>query len=86
MIDGPTTFTIKNLVRMREALDYHNRVCGTPANAITLNPLDHALLGWNLLWGVAVIADDSVGVKRFRIDCDEYTAAGPREQELVHAG
>jgi hypothetical protein len=63
-------FESKNLAAIRQALDAHNAECPVPAKAILLNPVDHALMGWDELWGLPVLADDSVPTKRVRIDCD----------------
>lgn len=62
-------FQVVNLMAMRRALDQHNARCPEPARAFLLNPTDHGLLGWDELWGVPVLADADVPVKRFRIDC-----------------
>jgi hypothetical protein len=62
-------FKARNLRAIRSALDDHNADCTTPARAILLNPVDHALLGWEELWGVPLRADPRVAAKRFRIDC-----------------
>jgi len=61
---------VANLVAIRSALDHHNGDCLIAARAILLNPIDHALLGWDALWGLPVLADEAVRVKRVRIVCD----------------
>jgi hypothetical protein len=64
-------FRLLNLVAMRRALDHHNsQGCPVPARAIRLHPMDHELLGWNVLWGLPVVPDDTVRVKSVRIDCE----------------
>jgi hypothetical protein len=81
-------FESKNLAAIRAALDHHNKECPVPANAIRLNPVDHALMGWDELWGLPVLADERVPTKRVRIDCDgsawgiedEVTEAVTQEQ------
>lgn len=75
-----TQFDAKNLAAIRRALDHHNRTCPVPANAILLNPVDHGLLEWSQLWGLPVLADERVSVKRVRIACDG--SAWTAEQEL----
>jgi hypothetical protein len=65
-----TRFEVVNLARIRGAVDAHNSNCPVPARAILLNPTDHQLLGWAELWGLPVLPDDCVPVKRVRIDCD----------------
>jgi hypothetical protein len=70
-------FHIRNLIAMRRALDIHNASCPEPARAILLNPIDHGLLGWDELWGLPVLSDETVRVKRIQIDC----AGGTRERE-----
>jgi hypothetical protein len=35
-----------------------------------LHPVDHALMGFDDLWGVPVLPDERVRVKRVRIACD----------------
>lgn len=72
-------FHVRNLVAMRRALDVHNATCDEPARAILLNPIDHALLGWDFLWGLPVLPSDEVRVKRIRIDCAEDTRETERE-------
>jgi hypothetical protein len=64
-----SNFLTKNLVAMRSALDHHNRTCGDLALAFWLNPLDHALLGFDELWGVPVRADERMGSKDFHLAC-----------------
>jgi hypothetical protein len=66
---GGMRFQVLNLIAMRRALDQHNDRCPEPARAFLLNPTDHGLLGWEDLWGIPVLADSRVPVKRFRIDC-----------------
>lgn len=63
-------FAAKNLAAIKAALDQHNASCPVPANAILLNPVDHALIDFEELWGLPVLADDRVPVKRVRIQCD----------------
>ena len=75
----PKRFDILNLIALRIALDRHNTRCPIPAKAILLNPVDHALMGWNRLWGLPVLADDRVKVKRIRIDCDGSAASVDEE-------
>jgi hypothetical protein len=84
-------FESKNLRAIKAALDHHNSECPVPANAILLNPVDHALMGWDELWGLPVLADERVPTKRVRIQCDgsafgiedEVAEAVSREQETV---
>jgi hypothetical protein len=75
-----TEFEAKNLAAIRRALDHHNKTCPVPASAILLNPVDHALLEWTELWGIPVLADERVPVKRVRIACDG--SAWTAEEEL----
>jgi len=63
-------FQVQNLAAIRAALDRHNQDCSIPATAILLNPTDHGLLGWGELWGLPILPDDRVPVKRVRIQCD----------------
>jgi hypothetical protein len=63
-------FEVQNLIKIRVGIDRHNEACPETAKAILLNPVDHRLLGFSSLWGIAVLADSSVPVKRVRIDCD----------------
>jgi hypothetical protein len=74
-------FEIKNLIQIRVGLDRHNENCPAPARAILLNPVDHQLMGFNNLWGVPVLPDDSVPVKRVQIDCEG--SAERIEEELA---
>jgi hypothetical protein len=67
-------FKYRNVRAIRQALDRHNENCPVPAQAILLNPVDHALLGWDGLWGVPVMPDETVRVKRIRIQCDGSAA------------
>ena len=63
------SFEVDMLKSIRCGLDHHNSTCPLPAKAILLNPGNHALFGWEELWGLPVMADDRVPPKRFRIDC-----------------
>lgn len=80
----PTKFEIRNLIALRIALDRHNAACPIKARAILLYPIDHALLRWDTLWGLPVIADERIRVKRIRIDCDGSAATADEElAELI---
>lgn len=63
-------FEIANLVAIRIGIDQHNSNCPIPAEAILLNPIDCGLMGHSRLWGVPVLPDSSVSVKRFRLRCE----------------
>lgn len=63
-------FHVKNVVAMRRALETHNRRCPIAATSFRLNPVDFDLLGFDFLWGIRLIRDPSVSVKRFRLECD----------------
>jgi hypothetical protein len=63
-------FAAKNLGAIKAAVDQHNATCPVPANAILLNPVDHALIDFDELWGLPVLADERVPTKRVRIQCD----------------
>lgn len=63
-------FEIANLVAIRIGIDRHNSRCPIPADAILMNPIDHGLMDHPRLWGVPVLSDPSVPVKRFRIRCE----------------
>ncbi|MGI8727754.1 MAG: hypothetical protein ACR2K6_08785 [Solirubrobacterales bacterium] len=69
-----TKFEVTNLIAMRKALDRHNSRCPMEAEAILLHPYDHGVMGYDALWGIPVVADDSVPVKRCRIRCDGSAA------------
>lgn len=68
---------------VRAGVDHHNGTCPMPARAILLNPGNHALFGWDELWGIPVLADERVKPERFRIDCDG--SAFGIEEELADA-
>jgi hypothetical protein len=68
-----TRFEVVNLLAMRLALDDHNTQCPEAATAILLHPYDHGLLRCDRLWGLPVIADERVKVKRIWIECDGAT-------------
>jgi hypothetical protein len=72
-------FDALNLIALRIALDRHNARCPIPARAILLNPVDHGLMGWDRLWGLPVLGDQRVDVKRIRIDCDGSAASVDEE-------
>ncbi|HEX7060050.1 MAG TPA: hypothetical protein VF176_09390 [Solirubrobacterales bacterium] len=65
-----TRFEVLNLIAMRIALDRHNAQCPLPARGIHLNPVDRGLLDWGSLWGLPVLPDTRVAMKRVRIDCE----------------
>lgn len=62
-------FELKNLIAMRIGLDRHNRNCPEPVEAFLVNPIDHGLLGYDSLWGIPVLPDESIRTKRFQIKC-----------------
>jgi hypothetical protein len=77
-------FEIQNLAAIRRALDQHNRICPVAAKAILLHPIDHGLLQWTELWGLPVLADERVRVKRVQIACDGSAWAAEDElEELI---
>ena len=86
-----SSFAAKNLGAIKAAVDQHNADCPVPANAILLNPVDHALIDFDELWGLPVLADERVPTKRVRIQCDgsafgiedEFADAVSREQPAV---
>lgn len=75
-----TVFEARNLVAIRVALDRHNTMCPMEAEAILLHPYDHGLMGYDRLWGIPVVADGSVPVKRCRIKC--HGSAETIDEEL----
>lgn len=72
-------FDIKNLIAMRVALDAHNSTCDDPPISFSLNPVDHGLLRFDELWGLPVLPDPDVKVKRFRINCEFSETSRERE-------
>jgi hypothetical protein len=81
MLRSLTRFEVVNLIGLRTALDQHNASCAHPVRAFLLNPIDHGLMRWDELWGVPVLADEGVPVKRFRLECDGRVVDA--EQELM---
>jgi hypothetical protein len=63
-------FLTKNIHTIQVGIQHHNRTCVVPARAILLHPTEHAKLGVQELWGLAVCADERVRLGRFRIDCE----------------
>jgi hypothetical protein len=63
-------FEIKNLIAIRLGIDRHNANCPIPAEAILMNPVDCQLMAHPRLWGVPVIADPSIPIKRFQLQCE----------------
>lgn len=64
-----TQFLLKNVARLRAALDHHNATCeGKPA-AFVLHPYDRALLSFDELWGVPLVEDPERATKGFRVAC-----------------
>jgi hypothetical protein len=59
----------RNIGAIRYGLDYHNATCEHPAESILLHPYDQGLLRLDSLWGVPVVADESVNTKSFRVHC-----------------
>jgi len=70
---------------IRKGLDHHNQSCPMPAQAILLNPGNHELFGWEELWGVPVLPDESIRPKVFRIQCDGSATGIEDELEQVIA-
>jgi hypothetical protein len=70
-------FEIANLIAIRRGIDHHNAECPVKIDAILLNPYDYGLLNHPRLWGLLVVPDPTVKVKRFRLKCD----ASPEEIE-----
>jgi hypothetical protein len=68
-------FHVKNVARMRRALEHHNIKCPLPADSFSLNPIDFDLLGYTNLWGVPVEPDDSVATRSFRLECEGSASA-----------
>lgn len=64
-----TDFLQSNVLRMRSALDHHNETCPHAPIAFRLHPYDLGVLPFGHLWGVALVGDETVSVKAFRIEC-----------------
>lgn len=75
-----TAFEAKNLIAIRKALDRHNADCPMDAEAILLHPYDHRLMRYDELWGIPVVADTAVPVRRCRIKC--HGSAATIDEEL----
>ena len=75
-----SSFAAKNLGAIKAAVDQHNADCPVPANAILLNPVDHALIDFDELWGLPVLADERVVRQLDR----ERALVGERPDDLEH--
>lgn len=63
-------FEINNLISIRRGVDRHNARCPIPPEAILLNPIDCELMDHPRLWGIPVLSDPTVPMRRCRIQCD----------------
>lgn len=61
---------VQNITVMRRALYQHNRNCPMPAKSFRMNPVDFRRFGIQMIWGIPVVADEEVEVKRFRLECE----------------
>lgn len=76
-------FLEKNVRKIQEGVQHHNRTCGVPARAILLHPEEHAKLGVDELWGLTVCADERVRLGHFRVDCEGSAWLAEEELELI---
>ena len=66
-------FLVKNVERLRDALDHHNATCEGEAAAF-VSPYDSGLLPFEALWGVPLVADTERAVKGFTVVCPRHQA------------
>lgn len=71
-----TQFLLKNVTRLRDALDHHNATCEGRAAAFLMHPYDRGLLPFDELWGLPLVEDPERAVKGFRVACPLHHEAG----------
>jgi hypothetical protein len=64
-----TDFKLKNVAHIREVLERHRLTCPDQVQGILLNPIDYMALDVGELWGIPLIPDETVEVKRSRFRC-----------------
>lgn len=74
----------KNLARICEAIEIHDRRCGRPAVEIRMCPFEVERLGWDEVRGIPVVADEDLGSGRFLILC-EHDLPARQVSESVEA-
>lgn len=59
----------KNLQRISESIDQHNRNCIYPAIEVRMNPHEVERLGWTEILGLPIVGDPDLGTGAFRVLC-----------------
>jgi hypothetical protein len=78
-----TSSEVKNLERISEAIDVHNKNCEWPAVAIEMNPHEVERLGWDIIRGLPIRPNGSLGTGRFRVVCAREEGEPGEEIEAV---
>jgi hypothetical protein len=71
------------LTNIRRALLAHAAECCQDPKAILLHPGNHALIGWDEVLGLPVLADERVSPKRFLLVCGHQGWGGLFEGKRV---
>lgn len=79
----------KNMERICQAKEAHDRTCVGTAYAVHIHPLELERLGWegDALCGMTVEADTTLGTGSFRLVCDRedtHERATTEQREVVH--
>ena len=74
----------KNLEAISKAIDHHNATCEFPAVAVEMNPFEIERLGWDVIRGLPLRPEPSMGTGSFRIVCAREEGL-PGEAEEVEA-
>ena len=74
----------KNLEVISKAIDEHNTTCEWPAVAIEMNPFEVERLGWDMIKGLPIRPNQSLGTGSFRVVCAREDGL-PGEEESVEA-
>ena len=81
---------IKNIERIVQSIDQHNKNCSYPAVAVEMNPFEIERLGWDEIKGLPIRPNEKLGTGRFRVVCshedltphDEVEGAVAKNREL----
>lgn len=71
------------LMNVRAALESHAKECSQKPKVILLNPGNHAILGWDEVFGLPVLPDKRAEPMRARLVCGTGSAGYCEEGRVV---
>ena len=75
---------VKNIERIAQSIDQHNKNCTYPVVAVEMNPFEIERLGWDNIKGLPIRPNKKLGTGRFRVVCSqEDNDSGEKIEDAV---